>query len=72
MTDELTYTGPGCHCCGNPDTTGWWTLSTAPPDSLVFPPDEYRLCPRHLKLLQDAGATGRVHAVTGIRWWLVR
>lgn len=29
-----------------------------------------KLCLEHLWILRQAGNTGRVHAATGIRWWL--
>jgi hypothetical protein len=29
------------------------------------------LCGRHLEILLKAGDRGRVHAATGIRWWIV-
>jgi hypothetical protein len=60
MTGELTYQGPGCHFWGDPDTTGWWTLTTDRRESLIFPPVDYRLCPRHLQLLTGAGPQVRV------------
>lgn len=43
-----------------------WDGEPLPPeDQLIL------LCRHHLFVLRDAGTQGRLHAKTGIRWWLV-
>lgn len=60
--------GRGCRFCGARDARNTRVRVLAA--GTVAPAEQsVPLCPRHLLLLQSAGAEGRLHKPTGERWW---
>jgi hypothetical protein len=69
---------PGCLFCGGEAPPVWYRVACDQPRSdheRVAGQERYdfpeRLCLRHFGILYRAGERGRVHLLTGKRWWLL-